>query len=482
VDLSGNGIATNTGSLANTVQTWGTALNVAGTTTNGLIWSGRSTSATTRFTAASVFLWKSGAANNFPQLLSTSTANNGYRITPAGSGAAGSTLAIGLTKGAVASLATVTITADVPYFVITSHREDSGEYYLLLKNLITNEVSRVTATNILASLASDGNYVVGNGRRDISASWNGTIGMAYMSLDFLPETAATLWLRNPWQLFQPISRRIFVASTAGTTDTALSTAGTAVGTLAAAANLASALSGTGAAVGTLEGSTAAVTATTDLSAAAAATVTGEGAARVAVELDADGAAVGTAATASLAAANLSSTGAATATADITDAGAFATTRLDSTGAATANAVGIVTQSSDLTSTGAGTGTAATASIATAVLTSAGAAVGTLEGSAVSGYLTTDLSAAAVAVGTMAGALRAASALSAAGASTARLRGSTAEAAADTDYLTWGAQARLRQRLLDDEEEEILTMLATMLPTIRKGQRAWRAQRRTGATA
>ena len=219
VDLSGNQFATNNGALGNVIRPWGNAISVAGSTTNGLVWGGRSTSATTRFTAASVFIWQSGAANNFPQLLATSTTNTGYRFGASATGTPGSTVTVGLVKGAIVALATITITADVPYFMITSHREDSGEYYILLKNLITNEVSRVTATNTSASLGGDGNYVVGTGRRDFSGSWNGAIGMAYMSLDFLPEVSAAKWLINPWQLFQPVRRRIFVGASTGTGPT-----------------------------------------------------------------------------------------------------------------------------------------------------------------------------------------------------------------------------------------------------------------------
>lgn len=252
VDLSGGGIATNTGNLGNTVQTWGTALSIAGSTTNGLIWSGRSTSATTRFTAASVFIWQSGAANNFPQLLGQSTANNGYRIGAATTGTPGTTVAIGLTKGAIASLATVTITENVPYFVVTSHREDSGEYYILLRNLITNEVSRASATNTSTSIASNGSYVVGNARRDFSGSWNGTIGLAYMSLDFLPEASAIRWLANPWQLFQPLPRRIFVAST-GTAPNQGSGTASATGSATGTGYVLNYGSGTASATGTATG-------------------------------------------------------------------------------------------------------------------------------------------------------------------------------------------------------------------------------------
>jgi hypothetical protein len=66
---------------------------------------------------------------------------------------------------------------------------------------------------------------------------------------------------------------------------------------------------------------------------------------------------------------------------------------------------------------------------------------------------------------MAGAAIIGAALSAAGAATAR--GYTLERTTSNAYLTWGQEARRVRQLQEEDDEEILTMLATMMPAIRR---------------
>jgi len=307
-------------------------------------------------------------------------------------------------------------------------------------------------------------------------AWNGQVYFAALGRKAIDLTLARELSTNPWQLFAPTPARFFsfggTVAPGGTTDTALSTAGAATATLVGAAYLASTLSATGAAVGTLVGDVAAAFATTDLSVAGAATVTGVGA-RIAASvlmphLGPEGQPSTSSAEfegAALLAAHVSSTGAAVGTLEGTTPSNIVAAHLDSTGAATANAAAIITQTSDLDADGAAVGTAATASILASDLSSVGAAVGSLEATAVSGYETADLSATGTAVGTMAGAAVIGAALSAAGAAVARL--STVEPSTDNAYLTWGAEARRVRQLQEEDDEEILTMLASMMPAIRR---------------
>jgi hypothetical protein len=166
-----------------------------------------------------VFHWSSGASNNFPQLLGTSTANSGFRVGADGSGSIGSTQAVGLVKGGVAALSTVVMTAGVPYVLVTSHRQDTGEYYILMRSLEDGSIQRNTQTNTSASSAGNGSYGVGIARTDFNGSWSGDIALAFASFDFLRESAGLELLANPWQLFEP--QRIFVPVTAaaGSHDT-----------------------------------------------------------------------------------------------------------------------------------------------------------------------------------------------------------------------------------------------------------------------
>lgn len=239
----------------------------------------------------------------------------------------------------------------------------------------------------------------------------------------------------------------FAFGPAASASSALSTAGAAVGTLATATRKASDLSGTGAAVGTLA---TANTITAVLSGTAAALGTLASASAVTANLAATGAATGILVSVSTVAAALSSAGAAVGTLEGAD--------------------GNQTGSAALSTVAAAVGTLAARADVYSALSATGVAVGTLEGSAVNNAVTADLSTAGVAVGTLSASLTVVADLSSAGRSTARLAGSTAETVANTDYLTWGAHARRRRIEIEDDDEEVLAMVATLLPKLRRGFR------------
>jgi hypothetical protein len=151
----------------------------------------------------------------FEGLLTTSFVNGGFRLSDPGAGNA-----IGLVKGTVAGLSTVSILNDVPYVLVCSHRQDTGEYYLLVKSLLDGSILRASGTNTSASTAGDGTYAVGYGRGDSSESWSGQVGLAFCSFDFLHEDLGRQLLANPWQLFLDQPRLPWVAEAAGgSTDT-----------------------------------------------------------------------------------------------------------------------------------------------------------------------------------------------------------------------------------------------------------------------
>lgn len=198
-------------SLTNAIINDVKSVSFVGNTSNAYTRSGGNTAAQTKCTFAGVFTWQSGAANNYPQLAGFSTTNTGFRI--------GSNLQSGgdlcLVKGGVVALATITITSGVQYAYVCSHRQDTGEYYLLAKPINGGETLRASGTDTQASLAGDGIYAVGTARTDFSGAWNGDIGFAFGAFDFLPEARAKEWLKNIWQAFQPLTRKIFVPSAAG---------------------------------------------------------------------------------------------------------------------------------------------------------------------------------------------------------------------------------------------------------------------------
>ena len=203
-----------------------------------------------------------------------------------------------------------------------------------------------------------------------------------------------------------------------TTDTALSVAGAAVGTLATSSRTSVALSATGTAVGTLATS-----------------------ARITADLSTAGAAVGTLVG--------------------IDAGATATADLSTAGAATGTLRTALTIAATLSATGAAVGTLDTSSTITTALTAAGAAVGTLAGSAVTGVEETALSAAGASTTILVPAAFVAAALESSGISVATLATGVEENA----YLTWGAQARRRRKELEDDDEEVLHLVALLAPRL-----------------
>jgi len=185
----------------------GRVVTFTGNTLNAFTRAGSGTTIRSRFTALSVFRWVSGASNNFPALLGSSTGNSGYRVS-AGDGA-GTTL--GMVKGSVVALSTVTLTSNVVYAMVTSHDTTSGDYYMLCRPVFGGAILRATQTNTSASAAGNGNWGVGVARTDVGlGAFNGSIALAAAGYFYIPEHIGAQLLNNPWQIFTPQPRRIWV--------------------------------------------------------------------------------------------------------------------------------------------------------------------------------------------------------------------------------------------------------------------------------
>lgn len=118
---------------------------------------------------------------------------------------------IGIVKGGVAALSAVTLSAPGTYVLVASHRQDTGAYYVLARNVATGAVLRNTQTDTSASSAGNGTYALGSTRSDgVTGSWNGGVYLAVGSFDWLPEVLGLELLKSPWQIFAPIERRIWV--------------------------------------------------------------------------------------------------------------------------------------------------------------------------------------------------------------------------------------------------------------------------------
>ena len=155
-----------------------------------------------------VFSWQSGS-QNFPQLIGDSTENVGFRL--GASGAGGGTL--GIVKGGVATLSTISLTSGVIYVLAASHRIDTGEAYIIARPIAGGTLLRASDTNTSAANYSNNTWSVGSARADFTGSWRGDVFFAAGGHFFLPEQVAANFLDSPWSVFEP--RRIFVPVSAG---------------------------------------------------------------------------------------------------------------------------------------------------------------------------------------------------------------------------------------------------------------------------
>lgn len=191
----------------------GRALSFTGNTTNALTRAGVSTAAQTKFWFAALFRWRTGAlgGGNFPQLLGTSTANNGWRVGTTYT--SGSTLTFGIVKGGVGNLSTVTLNDGEWYMAVGSNREDTGEHYCIALPLAGGDMLRTATSSTATSGAGNGTAGIGIARTDFAGAWAGDISFAAAGFEFLPEAFARQWLNAPRPTIK--SRRIWTPGAAG---------------------------------------------------------------------------------------------------------------------------------------------------------------------------------------------------------------------------------------------------------------------------
>ena len=203
-------MAVNTPASVGVSHLHGPAASFVGNTQAAYLFGGQEVS-WQHITFAAVFRWQSGASNNFPQLIGTSTENNGYRL---GGGLNGGDL--GMAKGAVVGLSpTVTVTSGAPTVVVASHETSGGNWYVYVRRLDTGAIATASGNNTSAALAGNGSAVIGNARLDFTGAWNGDVAMAVIAYEYLPETYALQWLRDPWMLWtRPKSRTWFIPAVA----------------------------------------------------------------------------------------------------------------------------------------------------------------------------------------------------------------------------------------------------------------------------
>lgn len=180
------------------VTRYGIATNFVGSTNAAHNYTGYPAVASTEITFAGVVTITNGGF--FPGIASTSSGNAGFRIQQGAS-------VIGITKGGVIDLATVAITANQPSVYFLSHHQGSGNYYGIVRNLVTGAITTVTANDTNISTASDGTFHTGIGRDDLTTSAAGDLYLTYIDARYRPFEIGMRFVKNPWQIFAPPLRR-----------------------------------------------------------------------------------------------------------------------------------------------------------------------------------------------------------------------------------------------------------------------------------
>lgn len=221
-----------------------------GTTANALTRGGETTTAQTKVTFVAVI--NRAAANAFAEIMGMSSNGTGFNLGYDGGGAS-----VGIRKTGVLDLATVTPAAAVPVVLIASHDQTTGDYYILSRELYTGVELRNTQNDTSASTA--GNGTVSINRNGTPFNFADSIFLGVAAYQYKPESWARRYLANPWALFEPQVRRIWVsvpasagASAALTGSSATSTGGTVVPSSTVALSGSAATASAGAATPTAE--------------------------------------------------------------------------------------------------------------------------------------------------------------------------------------------------------------------------------------
>ncbi len=120
-----------------------------------------------------------------------------------------------IVKKNVVALSGISLTSGTPYAMVASHQVSSGDWYLLLRNMLTGEISSIAGNNTSGTTPNtETTALIGAGRSDLNVGWNGDIYMCGMALEFLPRGAGERWLQDPWRIFQDDQKVFYSLGTA----------------------------------------------------------------------------------------------------------------------------------------------------------------------------------------------------------------------------------------------------------------------------
>jgi len=164
----------------------------------GFLWSNRSTAAVPNHTFFGILTPKAGGGSS-QVIIGNVSSNGGVYVTI---GTAGTSISV--TKGAIITYITHTVALGVPIAFITSHREDTDEWWIMTRSLLDGSTSTSTGTNTNSATTGNGTYAVGGWNSGSTVSSNSPIYMAGMSFSFTPQALGYAFLSDPWQVFGPL--------------------------------------------------------------------------------------------------------------------------------------------------------------------------------------------------------------------------------------------------------------------------------------
>lgn len=129
-------------------------------------------------------------------IFSNAASNAGVALTISSAGLLQLTL-----FGVVAVSSTITLVANVPYFIVASKNGSTGINWLVMRldtGVITTAATASNTPNV-----GNGTYVMGNGWAGGSAPMGGNLAAVMLSSSFLPAAQLRRWAADPWAFWYP---------------------------------------------------------------------------------------------------------------------------------------------------------------------------------------------------------------------------------------------------------------------------------------
>lgn len=206
VDLSRGAVWTRDSGAVHAFGAGGRGINFASSGGPGLSRAGHSTTAMTRVTFGALYIRNN--SNDFAEVCGFSSNGTGFGLNFDGGGTA-----VGIQKNGVIALTNIAPAAGKLVFLLASHDQASGAYWIMASDLTGDALVRATQTETSVSSAPNGTVTIN--RNGGANTFQGTIFMAFGAAQYFPEAWGLKYIRRPWSLIEPISTSVWVPQEVG---------------------------------------------------------------------------------------------------------------------------------------------------------------------------------------------------------------------------------------------------------------------------